>query len=150
MLVRLMIVTVLALTATACASTQGGQYYGNRGYGPVDGYAYCQQCGVVERIDRVYHQPQASGGGAIAGALIGGILGNQVGSGSGRQAAAVAGAIAGGVAGHQVERNTSAAPSHDLFVRMDDGRRIVISQRHLDGIREGSRVRISGRSATLL
>ncbi|MCK9489723.1 MAG: glycine zipper 2TM domain-containing protein [Xanthomonadales bacterium] len=150
MIVRTLMVSVVALLLGACASTQGGQYYGNRGYGPVDGYAYCQQCGEVERIDRVYGQPQASGGGAIAGALIGGILGNQVGSGSGRQAAAVAGAVAGGVTGHRIERNTSAAPSHDLFVRMDDGRRIVVSQRELGGIREGSRVRISGRSASLL
>ena len=148
MMFRTALVSMLALLIGACASSGG--YYGNRGYGPVDGYAYCQQCGVVERIERVYGERQASGGGAIAGAVIGGVLGNQVGSGSGRQAAAVAGAIAGGVAGHQVEKNTNAAPTYDLFVRMDDGRRIVLNQRDLRGIHEGSRVRVSGRSASLM
>ncbi len=148
MLNRLVIIGVVVLSLSACASSGG--HYGNRPYSSHDGYAYCQQCGVVERIERVYGERKSGGGGAVAGAIIGGVLGNQVGSGSGRKAATVAGAIAGGVAGNQIEKNTNAAPVYDLFVHMDDGRRIVVSQRDLNGIREGSRIRVSGSSARLL
>lgn len=129
----------------ACASNG---YH--RGYGQAPGgYAYCQRCGVVERIERYDGERRASGGGAVAGAIIGGVLGNQVGSGSGRRAATAAGAIAGGVAGHQIEKNVNAAPTYDLFIRMDDGRRIVLTQRDLRGIREGSRIEVTGNTARL-
>jgi outer membrane lipoprotein SlyB len=38
---------------------------------------------------------------------------------------------------------------YELVVRMDDGRRLVVSQRDLSGIREGASVRISGSRAIL-
>ena len=144
MLTRFAMIAVAGLALSACAS--GG--YRERGVAP-GGYAYCQDCGVVERIEQYYGERSASGGGAIAGAIVGGVLGNQVGSGSGRKAATAAGAIAGGIAGHQIEKNVNASARYDLFVSMDDGRRIVVTQRDLRGIREGSRVRISGNSARL-
>lgn len=147
MINRALAVSVLALAVSACAT---GPNYGQRGYHGGGGYAYCQSCGVVERIEQFYGEREASGGGAVAGAIIGGVLGNQVGSGSGRRAATAAGAIAGGVAGHQIEREVNAASRFDLFLRMDDGRRIVVSQRDLGGIREGSRVEVRGNSARLL
>lgn len=145
MLIRITIVSAFVLILGACASNG---YYRDRGIAP-GGYAYCQDCGVVERIEQVYGERRASGGGAVAGAIIGGVLGNQVGSGSGRKAATAAGAIAGGVAGHEIEKNVNAAPRYDLFIRMDDGRRIVVTQRDLRGIREGSQVRVSGDTARL-
>lgn len=145
MLTRVVLITTLSLILGACAS---GGYYRDRGVAP-GGYAYCQDCGVVERIEQYYGERRASGGGAVAGAIIGGVLGNQVGSGSGRKAATAAGAIAGGVAGHQIEKNVNASARYDLFVSMDDGRRIVVTQRDLRGIREGSRVRVSGNTARL-
>lgn len=150
MMIRTASVLALALGLGACAT--GGYDRGyDRGYGgsAPGGYAYCQQCGVVERIEQYYGQRRADGGGAVAGAIIGGVLGNQVGSGSGRAAATAAGAIAGGVAGHNVEKNVRDGARYDVFVRMDDGRRIVLTQRDLRGIREGSRVRVSGNSARL-
>lgn len=147
MLNRALAISVLALGLTACASSP---QYGQRGYHGGGGYAYCQTCGVVERIEQYYGEREASGGGAVAGAIIGGVLGNQVGGGSGRRAATAAGAIAGGVAGHQIEREINAGARFDLFVRMDDGRRIVVSQRDLGGIRQGSRVEVRGSSARLL
>ncbi len=114
-----------------------------------DGYARCQNCGTVERIERVYGERTSNGGGAVLGGIIGGILGNQVGSGSGRAAATMAGAVAGIAAGESLERNTRSAPWFDLFLRMDDGRRIVISQRELDGIHQGAHVRVSQNRAWL-
>lgn len=152
---QLLLTTLLVLLLTACASG-GGSYsrssYPERGYnsGRYDGYARCYDCGTVERIDRVHGERTSSGGGAILGGIVGGVLGNQVGGGSGRTAATVAGAIAGGVAGNSIEKNTNASAVYELFVRMDDGRRIVVDQRDLNGIREGSYVRVSGGRARLL
>jgi outer membrane lipoprotein SlyB len=143
MSIRLFSLALLSLLLAACASG------GNRYYGPTDGYARCYDCGEVERIERVYGERESSGAGAVLGGIIGGVLGNQIGSGSGRAAATAAGAIAGGVAGNQIEKNTRGSVRYDLFVRMDDGRRIVLSQRDLNGIREGSRIQVRGNSARL-
>ena len=151
---RFLILSFCALLLTACAS--GGGYsnggYSDRGYnsGRYDGYARCYDCGTVERIDRAYGERTASGGGAVLGGIVGGVLGNQVGSGSGRKAATVAGAIAGGIAGNNIEKNRNSAGMYELYVRMDDGRRIVVDQRDLNGIREGSYVKVSGGRARLL
>lgn len=123
----------------------GGYYSGAPGYygPPQDGYARCANCGVVERIDRVYGARGSTGGGAFLGSIIGGIVGNQVGKGSGRALATMAGAVAGGVVGDEAERNAHAAPWYELYIRMDDGRRIVVSQRDLYGVHEGSYIHIS-------
>lgn len=148
---RIFLMTAALALLAGCAAP-GGYYSGQSGhYGqrPVDGYARCQSCGVVERIDRVYGERHSSGGGAILGGIIGGIVGNQVGSGSGRAAATAAGAIAGGVVGDKAERNTHAAPWYEVYLRMDDGRRIVVTQRDLHGIREGAYIRIKNGQAYL-
>lgn len=151
MRLRSFLAVIPALALAACVAP-GGYYSGQGGhYGqpPTDGYARCMECGVVERIDRVYGEAQSGGGGAILGGIIGGIVGNQIGGGSGRAAATVAGAIAGGVVGNNAERNANAAPWYELYLRMDDGRRIVVSQRDLHGIREGAYIRISNGQAYL-
>jgi outer membrane lipoprotein SlyB len=148
---RIVLIPVLMAALGACATPS--TYYGNQGgyyrQPPTDGYARCQSCGVVERIDRVYGQRQSSGGGAILGGIVGAIVGNQIGSGSGRAAATMAGAIAGGAIGDAAERNGNSAPWYELYLRMDDGRRIVVSQRDLHGIREGAYIRISNGHAFL-
>jgi len=60
----------------------------------------------------------------------------------GRQnTATVAGAVAGAVAGNAIQRNVSGA-RFNVHVRMDDGRTTVVTQEDLDGIREGSYVRV--------
>ncbi len=138
--VALMAISVLFLTA--CASSGGYRYD--------DGYdGYCNNCGVVERIERVYGERKTTGGGAVLGAIIGGALGNQVGKGDGRKAATVAGAVAGGIVGNNVEKNQRSQPRFEIFVRMDDGRRLVIEQPTLDGLRDGDRVVVSGGRARL-
>lgn len=144
MSIRLFSLALLSLLLAACASG------GNRYYGPSDGYARCYDCGEVERIERVYGERESSGAGAVLGGIIGGVLGNQIGSGSGRDAATVAGAIAGGVAGNRIEKDSRSAPRYELFIRMDDGRRIVVTQPDLNNIRTGSYVRVSGGRARLL
>lgn len=143
---KVLVALFTALLLAGCASSGG---YSRSSSPTYDGYARCLSCGTVERIERVYRERRAGGGGAVIGGIIGGILGSQVGSGSGRDAATVAGVIAGGVAGNEAEKKANAAPVYELFVRMDDGRRIVVSQRELNGVREGSYVRIAAGRARL-
>lgn len=141
---RLLFTAALIVLLAGCVSPS------SRGYGPSDGYARCYDCGRVDRIDRVYGERQSGGGGAVLGGIVGGVLGNQVGGGSGRTAATVAGVIAGGVVGNELEKDRASSARYELHVTMDDGRRIVINQADLNGIREGSYVRISGNRARLM
>ncbi|MCB1629332.1 MAG: glycine zipper 2TM domain-containing protein [Xanthomonadales bacterium] len=127
----------LATLLAGCASTSP-RYVDERGY------EICERCGTVERIVRVYGEGGSTGGGAVAGAIIGGILGNQVGKGSGRDAATVVGAIAGGVAGNEIEKDVRSAPRYEITVRMENGRRLVYTQRDSFGLRDGDYVRAEG------
>lgn len=144
MSIRIFFAASLALGLAACAATPG--YYGAP---PADGYARCHDCGTVERIEEVRGTRQSTGAGAVLGGIIGGVLGNQVGGGDGRKAATAAGAVAGAVAGNALEKNVQAAPTYDVFILMDDGRRIVVNQRDLAGVRTGSYVRVSGGRARI-
>lgn len=148
MSLRFLALVLATLLLAACASSPGGHRGYDRGYDR--GYARCLDCGTVERIEVVHGERRASGGGAILGGIVGGVIGNQIGSGDGRRAATAAGAIGGAVAGHQIEKSQNAAPSYDLFIRMDDGRRIVINQRDIGGIREGSYIELRGDRVYLL
>lgn len=105
--------------------------------------------GEVIAVEPIVAEGEASGVGAAVGGVVGGLLGNQIGSGSGRAAATAAGAIAGGMVGNNAERNASSAPWYELYIRMDDGRRIVVSQRDLNGVREGAYIHISNGRAYL-
>lgn len=136
MRMRVLLLSLTVFGLGACVTTPG--YYDQGGY--QDGYGQCGNCGTVEKIERVYGERQTSGGGAVLGAIIGGALGNQVGKGDGRKAATIAGAVAGGVIGNNVEKNERSAPRFEVFVRMDDGRRLVVEQPTLDGVHEGARV----------
>lgn len=144
MSIRFVALALASLLLAACASG------GSRHYGPSDGFARCFDCGRVERIERVYGQRESTGSGAVLGGIVGGVLGNQVGGGSGRTAATVAGAIAGGVVGNELEKDSRSAPRYEIFVQMDDGRRIVVTQPELNGIRLGSYVRVNNNRARLL
>lgn len=104
--------------------------------------AECRDCGTIERIERYNGDGRASGLGAVAGAVVGGVLGNQVGGGSGKTAATVVGAVAGGVAGNAIEKNRREGSVYALGIRMDDGRRLTVERRELDGLRSGDRVRV--------
>ncbi len=142
---NLLIAALTLLMLSACATGPSQRSYGHGGY-----VSRCADCGVVEGIERVHGDRQSTGAGAVVGGIIGGVLGNQVGSGSGRTAATAAGVIAGGVAGNAIERDVRSAPRYEIFVRMDDGRRLVVTQRELHGIRQGAAVQIRGNRVVLL
>jgi outer membrane lipoprotein SlyB len=148
----LLAATVMALGLSACASSGGG--YGYRDYddrGRYSQQARCYSCGTVERIDVTrYGDGRTTGAGAVAGAIIGAAVGNQVGGGDGRRAATVAGAVAGGVAGNRIERDRADRDVFEVVIRMDDGRRVVVEQRSLNGVREGARVEVRDGRAQLI
>lgn len=123
------------------AGSDRGGYY-DRG----SSSRYCETCGEVLRVERIYLRDQSSGLGAVIGALVGGALGNTVGGGDGRQAATVAGAVAGGFAGHAVEGSSRGASGEAwrIDMRLDDGRRATVTQRENPGFRRGDRVVIRG------
>jgi outer membrane lipoprotein SlyB len=144
-MIRILIALALCAGLAACASP------GPRYYAPDGGPVRCADCGTVERIERVYGgKSYASGGGALLGAIIGGALGNTVGKGDGRKAATLAGAVAGGVIGNEAEKRNNEGPWYEVFVRLDDGRRAVVRQRELDGLRDGARVLVRGNRAERL
>ncbi len=144
-----------ALTLGACATTgpgYGNNGYGNNGYGNggynQGGYnqGYCGDCGVVTRID----MGSGSSSNAPTGAIIGGIVGAVAGREIARQntdkqnrknVATVAGAAAGAVVGNAIQnRNQN---QYNVTVRMDDGRFVTVSQSDVNGIQEGTPVRVT-------
>jgi outer membrane lipoprotein SlyB len=160
--IKILTVAAATLLAAGCAGTSSRYSSLDRGYD--DGYyAYgdarrdyrCGNCGTVQRIERENYGDNRDyrddgTGGAVVGALVGAALGNQVGSGNGRKAATVAGAVAGGIAGKHIdERNGSRGDEFEIVVRMDNGRTLILEQRDLNGVREGSRVVVNGGVARL-
>jgi outer membrane lipoprotein SlyB len=143
-MIRRLAPALLCLVLAACA-TPGGRYADDRYGGP------CRQCGTVERIERVYGgEGYATGSGALLGAIIGGALGNTVGKGDGRKAATVAGALIGGAVGNEAEKEANRAPRYEIFVALDDGRRVVVRQKELGPLRDGVRVVVrNGRAERL-
>ena len=141
MRIRIVLLMLALLTLAACATPP--RYYN-------DGYrSACNNCGTIERIERVYGERETTGGGAVLGAIIGGALGNQVGKGDGRKAATVAGAVIGGAIGNAAAKDQRSRPRYEIFVQLDDGRRLVVEQPTLDGLREGDYVQIVGNRVRL-
>lgn len=144
---RLALIAVATLTLAACASSPPPH---GRGYGYDYGYApppvRCYDCGVIERIERVYGARQTTGSGAVIGGIIGAVIGREV---SGRDSrnknrGTVAGAVVGAAAGHAIEKDAN-RESFDIYIRLDDGRRIVINRTRLaPGLYEGAPVRVEG------
>jgi len=132
--IRILSAALLALGLSAC-STSGGGYTSNSGYRSTN----CYDCGVVQNIQSYSGERRNTGGGAVAGVIIGGVLGNQIGKGDGKTAATVAGAVAGGIVGNNIEKNNDQT-WYDISVRMNDGRQVTVTQRKLDGVRDGSNV----------
>ena len=134
---------IAALAMAGCATT----YPDSRYDPPPVSSANCYDCGTVTRIDMV---GTASNRGTVTGAVLGGVVGAAAGreladdeSKGRRNTATVAGAVAGAAAGAAIGRNVSGGgSSYNVHVRMNDGRTVVVSQTDLDGIREGSYVRV--------
>lgn len=144
----------LALAGCATSPGYGGGGYNNGGYNnpqPQPGYGdqnRCYDCGLVTRIEQISTQGTApSATGAVLGGLVGAVAGRKIAddhtdSKGRKNSATVGGAVAGALAGNAIQ-NRVAAPSYNVYVRMDDGRTQVVTQKDLGGIRENTYVRVT-------
>jgi outer membrane lipoprotein SlyB len=156
--IRLIGATALlaSLAAAGCASTSPG-YTSSPSYGP--GYSSadtsCYDCGTVTRVEVTSsgsNAPNATG--AVLGGIVGAVAGREIsdktgGSKGNKNVATVGGAVAGAVAGNAIQNHVQAQGAYNVYVRMNDGRSVVVSQRDLAGIREGSYVRVTNGQAYL-
>jgi len=145
-----------SLVAAGCATSSPG-YTSSPSYGPAYGSAStsCYDCGTVTRVEVTSsgsNVPNATGAvlGGIVGAVAGREISDQTGGSKGNQnVATVGGAVAGAVAGNAIQNHVQAQGAYNVYVRMNDGRSVVVSQRDLAGIREGSYVRVTNGQAYL-
>ena len=139
-------VAAASMALAGCASSPSSSRY----YGSSPSSATCYDCGTVTRIEQV-GQSTSGVTGAVLGGLVGAAAGRELADdkSKGRQnTATAAGAVAGAVAGSAIERNVRGA-RFNVYVRMDDGRVVTVTQTDLGGIREGSYVRVYNGRATL-
>lgn len=142
---------MIATTLLAgCASTSPG--YSSAGYGTAPQGARCYDCGTVVAIEETGKQ-----GSNVVGPVLGGIVGavaakelarRNTDSEGRRNVAIAAGAAGGAVAGNAIQNRTS-GHGYNVHVRFDDGRTTVVHQNSLNGLRQGSYVRIQNGEARL-
>jgi outer membrane lipoprotein SlyB len=136
---------VATLALAGCASTSPG--YSNSGYNTPPPTATCYDCGTVTRIDALGGTGQTSGAtGAVLGGVVGAVAGHELAKdeSKGKQnTATAAGAVAGAVAGSAIQKNmANKATSYNVYVRMDNGNTVTLNQADVNGISEGSYVRV--------
>ena len=144
---QLLAAAIATLALAGCASTSPNYGTSSGGYNNPPPTASCYDCGTVTRIDAVGGDGQASGAtGAVLGGVVGAVAGRELADdeSKGRQnTATVAGAVAGAVAGSAIQKNmANKATSYNLYVRMDNGNTVTVSQADIGNIREGSYVRV--------
>jgi outer membrane lipoprotein SlyB len=149
-------IATLALAGCATTSPGYGPSYGSSpSYPSSSSNANCYDCGTVTRIETVSrgsNVPNATG--AVLGGIVGAAAGrkiadNQTDSKGRQNTATVAGAFAGAVAGNAIQNRVQASGTYNVYVRMNDGRTVTVTQADLGGIREGSSVRVNGGRASL-
>jgi outer membrane lipoprotein SlyB len=143
---------VSTLSLAGCATGPSGGYSNGGGSAYGNSQTACYDCGTVTRIEQGAGSRTPNATGAVVGALIGGLAArelakNRTDSHGKQNTATVGGAVAGGVIGNTIQNR--AGTGYNIFVRMRDGREVVVSQDDLNGIREGSSVRIANNRASL-
>jgi outer membrane lipoprotein SlyB len=139
------------LALAGCATSGGSSGYTGSGYG--SSQTACYDCGTVVRIEEGSGSRTPNATGAVVGAVIGGlaareIADNKTDSEGRKNTATVAGAAAGGVIGNAIQNR--AGTGYNIFVKMRDGREVVVSQDDLNGIAVGSRVEVRNGRARLI
>lgn len=145
--------TAAVLVTAGCATTspgyQGGYNSSTGGYNQPYNNA-CQDCGTVSRIELVgrgENVPNATG--AVIGGIVGAVAAreiadNQTDSEGRKNAATIAGAAGGAVAGNAIQNKVQQSSTYNVYVRMNDGRNVMIKQADLGGVQEGAAVRVVG------
>ena len=91
--------------------------------------------GIVEDIRRVVLKD--NGNGVMVGAMSGTVLGSMFGRGKGNILSTLIGGITGAFAGYELDK----ANGEELFVKLDDGRDVVVIVKGVN-IKRGDRVRL--------
>jgi outer membrane lipoprotein SlyB len=129
------IVASAALMLGACASPGGGT-------GEVE-----IRSGVIQQITLTeVKSTHENGVGAILGGIAGAGLGSLIGAGTGRDVAIAAGAIGGALAGNVVQNKyfDKPVPAQQIFVRLNSGVLIEITQPVNQSLYQGQRVYVEG------
>ncbi|HUP28990.1 MAG TPA: glycine zipper 2TM domain-containing protein [Usitatibacter sp.] len=105
-------------------------------------HAACKDCGTVTDVKTINQKGEGSGVGLVAGGVIGGVLGHQVGSGRGNTAATVVGAGAGAYAGNEIEKSKKSTTSHQVVVKLEDGRTRTFTFKADTSYKVGDKVKV--------
>jgi outer membrane lipoprotein SlyB len=136
---KLILVTAMAATLVACATSNSGNVYSREDARKVQ----TVRMGVVEGIRQVKLEGTKSPVGTIAGAAVGGIAGSTVGGNDKVTAiATVIGAVAGAVAGAAIEEGITREDGIEITVKLDNGTLIAIVQEATEKFTPGERVRL--------
>ena len=136
---KLILVTAIAATLAACATSNSGDVYSREDARKVQ----TVRMGVVEGIRQVKLEGTKSPVGTIAGAAVGGIAGSTVGGNDKVTAiATVIGAVAGAVAGAAIEEGGTREDGIEITVKLDNGTLIAIVQEATEKFTPGERVRL--------
>lgn len=142
------VAAVATLALAGCASTSPG--YGS-GYGttsPAPPSGRCYDCGTVVSIQTASRDSGTNVAGPVLGGIVGAVAAKELArrntdSEGRRNVATAAGAAGGAIAGNAIQNRVEGNRSgYTVHVRMDDGRTVALHQSELDGIREGSYVRV--------
>ncbi len=141
---KVILITVLALFITSCASSNSGSVYKRDDARKV----HTVKTGVVESVRTVRLEGTKSPVGTVAGGAIGGIAGGSIGSGRGSALGAVIGAVAGGIAGAATEEVVTRKDAIEITVKLDGGGLVAIVQEADEEFNPGEKVRIIESSDT--
>ena len=91
--------------------------------------------GIVEDVKKVVLKDDGSG--VMVGAMSGTVLGGMFGGGKGNVLSTLIGGLTGAFAGYELDK----ANGEELFIKLDDGKNIVVIVKGVN-IQKGDRVRI--------
>jgi outer membrane lipoprotein SlyB len=101
------------------------------------------QTGVVEDVKHVVIKDDGSG--VFVGAYTGTVLGSMFGRGKGNILSTLLGGLAGAFVGYEADK----ANAEELFVRLDDGRKVVVVVKGVD-IHKGDKIRLIKRGSKIV
>lgn len=108
--------------------------------------AACSNCGTITNVEQRKAKGEGTGVGAVIGAVAGAVVGHQIGDGRGKDAATVAGAVGGGFAGNEIEKRVKGTIYYQVTVAMEAGGTRTLDVDSLNGLANGSRVKVVGNS----
>ncbi len=93
------------------------------------------QEGIVEDVKNIVLKDDGSG--TVIGAYTGTVLGSMFGEGKGNTISTLLGGLAGAFVGYEADK----ANAQELFIRLDDGRKLVVVVKGIN-IQKGDKIRL--------